>query len=796
MLSMLNKLSLNKGIILVVLLLTSKFAVAQDRIDSALTIFNQRYTTEKAFVHFDNSRYEAGQTIWYKAYLLNGLEPSLISKNFYIDWYDDQGKLINTTINTINYCYAFGDFKVPEKYQGKFIQAIAYTKWMRNFDSAYHFRQKFPIFSANNKQEISITNLSETTIQFLPESGSLLLNKQNVVAFKAVNQFGLPEPINGTIKNNVGDSITSFNSLHDGMGKFLLIPLENDHYSAEWKDNKGVTHNTKFPEAIKEGINLIVETGSGNRIFHIQRTETVPESMKNSILIGHMNGKVLFKANINLTNKESITSTLPLSKINSGILQLTLFDANRIPICERIVFVKNTDYQINTSIKIDTLNSFKRGKNVLEIELLDKSNANFSLAITDADLNDVPENTIVSQLLLQGDITGNINKPAYYFTSNADSIANHLDLVMMTNGWRKYHWFNIMNNKLPKLAFEKDAAYLTISGKLEVFRKEKSGILNLIIESKDSSKSLLLVPLLPDGSFEEKNVIFYDTAKIFYNLKRTSISDKSKIVFETDLLKHNLPKFTKIEDIKMDTIGLSKFQYLIDERKRFELLSKDISLKEVTVYAKKQKRLVEMDKKYTDGVFSKGDQTGFDLTKANTGTMTIFDYIGSKVPGFSINNPLGDIPVVTYNGRTTLFYVDEQLIPNENIQFINLKDIAYIKVFKVLFEGNNGGPAVAVYTKKESDIDIISEKMDYVSLIGYSPFKEFYSPSYAEKELKNSNTQDLRSTLLWNPWISLNKQNNKIKILFYNNDITHSFRVTMEGMDSKGKLIHISNVFK
>ena len=218
------------------------FEVSAQNIDSALTNFYQQSSFEKAYVHFDNSKYAAGQTIWYKAYLLNGFEPSLISKNFYIDWYDDQGKLISSTITPINYCYSSGNFNVPEKYTGKYIQAIAYTKWMRNFDSAYFFKQKFSIISALTKQEITNSALPQTFVQFLPESGNFILNKQNSIAFKAVNQSGLPESVKGIIRNKAGDSITSFKSIHDGMGKFLILPLSNESYTAEWKDILGITH--------------------------------------------------------------------------------------------------------------------------------------------------------------------------------------------------------------------------------------------------------------------------------------------------------------------------------------------------------------------------------------------------------------------------------------------------------------------------------------------------------------------------------------------------------------------------
>ena len=787
-------------------------------IDSALTNFYDQSSFEKAYVHFDNSKYASGQTIWYKAYLLNGIEPSLISKNFYIDWYDDQGKLISSTITPITFCYAMGNFKVPEKFNGKFIQAIAYTKWMRNFDSAYFFKQQFPIISSTNKQGNQLTSFSETAVQFLPESGNLILDKQNVIAFKAVNQVGLPESYQATIKNKAGDSITSIKSIHDGMGKFLLMPIANESYIAEWKDLMGNIHQTKLPDSIIEGINLIVESGTNNRIFHIQRTHTVSESLKNLLLVGQMNGRILFKANINLSEKESISSTLPTSKINTGILQLTVFDANKIPVCERIVFVKNNDYQINAAIQVDTFNISKHGKNVIEIELADSSFANFSISITDADLNNAPENTIASQLLLQGDLTGNIYKPVYYFNSSADSVSNHLDLVMLTNGWRRFKWNTILNNPLSSLPFTNDSAYQTLIGKVEGLsnKNNKPPSINLILSARDSSEFMLTVPIHEDGSFSAKNVVLYDTTKIYYNLNNSKLTSNTIVHIDNDFFKVDKKKIINTESINIDTIGLVRFQELIEEQKRIDLLKQKTTLKEVTVYAKEKTKLKQLDQKYTQGAFSGEAAGAFDMSTLQNAshTQSIFDFLTGKVPGLVIGNSIGGMAtenVVLYRGGRPSFYLNENYIQTSQLPNINMNDVAYIKVFSPPFFGSMGdnrangsgfasSSAIAIYTKRGGDLNEEKTKfntsgMDFQLQAGYAPVKEFYAPSYAEKE-QSIIPADLRSTLLWNPWINLDRVNKKAIIRYYNNDVTHSFRIILEGMDSKGKLIHISKLLK
>lgn len=783
-------------------------SIKSQNIDSVLANFYKKNSFEKTYVQFDNSRYSAGQTIWYKAYLMSGIEPSLISKNFYIDWYDDNGQLVSSTITPIIYCYSSGSFTLPGKYTGKFIQAVAYTKWMRNFDSSYFFQQKFQVISSENNREKQQSPIPETTVQFLTESGNLLLNKQNIVAFKGVNQYGLPESVEGYIKNDKGDIITSFKSIHDGMGKFLFVPVLNEVYMAEWKDKQGAIHKTDLPVSTEEGVNLIVESGISSRIFHIQRTKMAPESMKKITLVAQMNGVVIFKAKIDLTDKESISSSLPISKISSGILQLTVFDENRQPVCERIIFVKNADYLLNASVTFDTLSTEKRGKNVIDIELKDTTIANLSLSITDSEINNSPDNTIISQLLLKGDLAGNIYNAAYYFSSTADSVADHLDLVMLTNGWRRFNWKKILNNPPSILPYAKDSSYQKITGRFGdiSFKKNKNPeTINLIFVSKDSSFSMMTLPILDDGSFYKENVMTYDTSRIYYDLNGMSLPAKSQVLIENDFFKVDPKIVLNTAQNSFDTIGVSKLEYLLDEQKKADIIKQKNTLKDVIVYSKEISRIKQLDNKYATGNFTSEATAVFDMysSKNSIAVISIFDFLDGKIPGLTFSHSNGNttLPTVAFREGVPSFYLNESYIPTEAVQNIDLNNVAYIKVFSPPFVGgfNGSGGAIVIYTKKGPDINpetnILPGGMAYKTVSGYAPYREFYSPGYAEKQQSYS-TADLRTTLLWNPWINLDKFNNKIKISFYNNDVTHSFRLILEGMDSKGKLIHLSKILK
>jgi hypothetical protein len=69
---------------------------AQD-IDSMMGLYAGDFQQEKIYIHFDKSIYNKGETLWFKAYVMAGSEPSGYSKNFYVDWFNDEGKLLSHT---------------------------------------------------------------------------------------------------------------------------------------------------------------------------------------------------------------------------------------------------------------------------------------------------------------------------------------------------------------------------------------------------------------------------------------------------------------------------------------------------------------------------------------------------------------------------------------------------------------------------------------------------------------------------------------------------------------------------
>ena len=139
--------------------------------------------------------------------------------------------------------------------------------------------------------------------------------------------------------------------------------------------------------------------------------------------------------------------------------------------------------------------------------------------------------------------------------------------------------------------------------------------------------------------------------------------------------------------------------------------------------------------------------------------------------------------------------LDENSISVSNLQPIRMDEVAMIKFYEGGFPGNSApGGAIVVYTKKDNEgkkKQVGTEK--YFELNGFSIVKEYYHPNYAIVNPANA-APDSRTTLYWNPAVFTSGQKPTFDIKFYNNDISKKLRVTVEGFDARGRLIHVEKV--
>jgi hypothetical protein len=779
------------------------------QVDSLLGILEKDYPQEKIYIHYDRPYYNTGETIWFKSYVFAGNLPSLISKTLYAELIDEKGEVLQRKTIPVLGAGAAGDFILPDSMRSSLVYVRAYTPWMLNFDSSFYYLKPIRIIGTQAKTEKIKEPLF--SLQFFPEGGDLVEGLESRVAFKATDDQGFPIAIKGEIVDSRQQKITSFSDMHDGMGYFIFQPAAGEKYRAVWKDRKGVIQETALPVPKENGVVLNVINNGNNITYSLIRSETIPADERIFQVVAHQQQATIYLARINMTSKNKVTAPIPSEGLPDGIVHITLFTDNGRALAERIVFVNHNNYYFITDIHTKEKNFSKKGKNSIQVDVGDTLVSNLSVSVTDAGNTTASreEENIFSHILLSSDIKGYIFNPAYYFSGTADSVSEHLDLVMMTHGWRRFKWDDITAGRWPVIKAYPQP-YVTVKGQvLGLLQSDLTGKeLTIVLQTKKSNTQVLSVPVTPKGEFSIDNLIFYDTAKLYYqfnNDKGRKLTSTASFNFRNSFLilpdKPVSGLLPVLKPVIPDSAAQKKNERLAKLRRDEFFEGQKVKLLEgVEVTSRQKSTAQKMDEQYTSGFFSGGD--GYTFITADdplaSSSLSVLDYLQGKVAGLQITSTGAQGGSLSWRGGTPSLFLNEMNSDVSLIQSTQMSDVAMIKVFRPPFFGAMGGGAggaIAVYTKKGAEANSSVKGLDFISVAGYSATREFYSPDYSSP-LADKDKNDYRTTLYWNPYLVFDKQSRRIIIPFFNNDNCKKIRVVIEGINEVGKLTREEKYFE
>lgn len=781
------------------------------KIISQLTKWKINRPQEKIHLHFDKSIYSTTEDIWFKAYLVNAekLQLSAMSSVINVELIDEADSIKRSIKLPIAYGLATGDFELSDKLKSGNYRIRAYTNQMRNADTHYFFEKKLTIINPANTDAVgksnainkrkSVTNAknnitpSEIDFQLFPEGGYMINGLMSKMAFKANDKNGLGVNIKGVIKDNLNVEIASFATMHNGMGQFLFSPESEKKYTVVITLPNGKELTTTLPIALERGIQMNLSATSKDSVgLSIQYGNLLATDKNKEIyVVAQQQGKVYYGAKT-LTSDTSFVASIAKNTFPSGIVQFTLFSSSGIPISERIVFIQNSN-PIKLAVETDKQVYASREKVNISLSMFnseDKAiNGNFSVAVVEdkRTANEDEETSILSNLLLTSDLKGYVEKPNYYFTSNTALKRVHLDLLMLTQGYRRFEWKKILDNQLSE-AVPSIENGLTISGYLKTSNKKPLKNTAVTLFAKGSPIVFLDTLTNNEGRFSFTNLNFQDSTSFIIQALDGKNLNKAKIEIEKELI----PAITNndidyIEQpINIDTVVLNDIKY--DNSP----IRNTIMLKEV------EKRFEKKVLKYSDNLNGVGvaDQviTSEDLKLSVC--IELWQCLQGKIGGVNFNNGVAYSTRTNASGSPMRIVLDGVLMDDDySLTQIVSSTVESVEVLKSLalssaYGANGGGGMLIITTKRgerQAEEIVYKKTPDVVSFYpkGYQVSREFYLPKYDTPKLIEEKL-DLRTTLFWNP--SVFTENGKTKLDFYNGDSKGVFKVIVEGITDDGSL--------
>lgn len=629
-------------------------------------------------------------------------------------------------------------------------------------------------------------------VQFFPEGGTLVNGVDTRVAFKAIGTDGLGVDIKGNVTNSKGKPVAELSTGHLGMGMFNFTPQAGDAYKANIIYADGSKGTLNLPVASNDGFVLNV-TPSGSDNLKVVVTTTKQNAALFS-LIGQSNGKVYFAAQ-SKTGNTVFSATIAKNKFPSGIARFTLFSSSGTPLNERLAFIDNPDDRLNLAVTPENQTYLARKKVILNIDAKDNEGksavGSFSIAV--ADESKVPvdennENNILANLLLTSDIKGHIEQPGYYFNNANDKTRADLDVLMLTQGYHRYEWKDVLKDSQPANRYPSQSNF-TISGR--VTTPSGSPVVGGKVELINYGDGLLQVDTLTDrnGRFAFDDVIFADSIKFL--IQARNAKNKRDVVITMDSIPTpSASDYKNIADFKLNTsnflsIYAQNSRAMFYEQMKYGLGNHVISLREVQIREKRNAL------KHSSNLNGPGNADQVFLAKDffNMGCPQLGECLQGRLLGVIFRN---GIPYTTRGGGRMLVVIDGLRTSDNAINTINANDVQSIEVLRnpgtYAVYGMGASNGVILITTKRGD-----EPVDYPQTFsrGITPYapkgiyrsRVLYSPKY---DVKNRQTlADLRSTIYWKPNIVTGGGKSSVE---YFNAGKGNYRVVIEGIDSEGNI--------
>ncbi|MDF2433266.1 MAG: hypothetical protein JWP44_2897 [Mucilaginibacter sp.] len=763
---------------LMLLLLSSKAQVIQE-VQNSFNLYKQSALQEKIYVHTDKTTYLPGEILWFKIYCVDGNDhkPLNLSKVAYVDILDNNQSPIAQAKVLLKNGIGNGSLYIPVSVNNGNYKFRTYTNWMKNFSPEFYFAKMITLINPLKTPAIAKETVDTYDVQFFPEGGNLVTGITSKVAFKAIGQNGKGVSVKGVIINQHNDTVARFKSVKFGMGSFSFTPVINDTYKAVLAvNNKTLTK--ELPQINNAGYVMnLTDDGSGKLDLVVSSNNSASE---NVYLLAHTRQDIKVAETAVISDGKA-HFFINKSNLGDGISHLTVFNNSKQPVCERLYFKRPT-YQLFINASADQQQYDLRKKVNINISTKNKAgnpvNAEMSIAVYRVDsLQKVDNSNIFNYLWLSSELKGGIESSDYYFNKVTPETDEALDNLMLTQGWRRFQWSQVIANKTAEFNFLPEYYGHIITAKIvnsETGVPAKNVLTYLGIPGKrvqlytaksDSSGRLIYYT----KDFYGPNEIIAQTNQLVDSTYRVDVASP----FSEQYVKTTFPLFNFTSNtfnaLKEHSLGIQVLNiYSGNKIKRFYEPVIDSS-----AFYGKPFATYKLD----------------DFVRFTTMEEDLREYVKED----NIVKTRGNFHIKVLSDRGFLDAGDPLVlvdgIPVFNINKIFTIDPLKVRKLEVMPNIYYYGPSVegGIFSFTTYKGDLGGVELDPRAVVidyeGLQLRREFYSPVYDTQDQVGSRIPDFRNLLYWSPSVTAS---GKEPVSFYTSDQPGKYVGVIQGITANG----------
>lgn len=311
--------------------------------------------------------------------------------------------------------------------------------------------------------------LQTLNLSIYPEGGDLITNVPNRVYFEARTPFSKPADIKGQVlehdeAGNAANSeriVAEFSTTHEGRGAFWFTPKQGKRYTLQISEPSSITQTFELPLAVAGKIRMTIAKSivPAGKYPSVNLSGLGPGS-QGQVVIRQREREVASQSYIFLsdrqatkhgeTNGSNMAFHVRLDEEVSGVLTVTAYDADGKPLAERLIY-RAPKNQVNIEIVPDSAQYTPGGEVQLTIKTTDSEGnpvaAVAGVTVTDDAVLEMIETreqapSLPAMVFLEQEVQDLADAHVYLDTNNEDA-AEQLDLLLGTQGWRRFALVNL-----------------------------------------------------------------------------------------------------------------------------------------------------------------------------------------------------------------------------------------------------------------------------------------------------------------------------------------------------------------